>query len=160
MTHMCIHFMRQARWSHGGLRKQQNPVKAAALRNRSSAVRHDMRQWCSTTAHVYTARLALLRLYLPTRLPCLRAFYVDVTRSHVTTQVSDVLDGWFGHSTNPMHPKQERPPRPPSPRRPPGPGSNAPAPHGPSLFYMMFRHGPEVNPKPKTLYCMMFRHGP
>ena len=56
-------------------------------------------------------------------------------------RVSNVLDSWFGHDTNPTHPKNEHRL---SPRRAPGPGSNAPAPHGPSLYYMMFRHGPEV----------------
>ena len=60
-------------------------------------------------------------------------------------QVSNLLDSWLGFETNPDHPANQRLP---SPTRQPGPGSNAPAPDGPSLYFMMFRHGPQVPVRP------------
>ena len=53
--------------------------------------------------------------------------------------VSNWLDSVFGFDTNPNHPANARPP---SPIRAPGPGSNAPAPDGPTLFFMACRHAP------------------
>jgi hypothetical protein len=52
-------------------------------------------------------------------------------------QISNWLDSWLGFETSPHHPANAQPH---SPRRPPGPGSNALAPDGPSLYYMMCRH--------------------